>query len=504
MPTSLPLQAVLSAAEMREADRQAIAAGIPAETLMENAGAEVANIVASRYKPRKTLVICGGGNNGGDGFVAARQLKQKGWDVSVAIVVAKESIGGDAQKAMMKWLAAGGSVTSFHGGMLDNVSLVLDAIFGVGIARPVEGMARQAIEQVALRRVAVVAIDLPSGVHADTGEIMGVAFAAECTVTFFRPKLGLFLVPGRAYAGEVLVAQIGIPDSVLAQTPPRCMLNGPEQWLDLLPFPTLATHKYDRGHAVVVGGTIGFTGAAKLAANAALRAGAGLVSIAAGSAALPIYATSQTSVMVKPADTIAELELVAGDPRVKAILIGPGSGINDRTREQVLSLLAFNKPLVVDADAITVFKDGPQKLFKALHPHCVLTPHDGEFARLFPTKGSKPERAIAAARQCGAIVLLKGSDTVIAHPKGYAIINHNAPPWLATAGSGDVLGGIIAGLITQGMDSFLAACAGAWIHGDAAARLGFGMISEDLPWQIPATLSALFASLNSPAKEGGA
>ncbi len=267
--------------------------------------------------------------------------------------------------------------------------------------------------------------------------------------------------------------------------------NSPALWLEHLPHPQTAGSKYDRGHAVVLGGPVAQTGAARLAARAALRVGAGLVSVACDPSALMVYAIALEAVMTKVVrDATAFGELV-GDARVKSVLIGPGAGINDRTREVVLAALDAQKACVLDADALTVFRDAPAALFSAVASPVLLTPHEGEFARLFGKVSDREADALHAARTSGAVVLLKGSDTVIAAPDGEIVVNRAAPPQLATAGSGDVLAGLATGLIAQGMAVFDAACAACWIHADAARRFGPGLIAEDLSEQIPAVLRDL-------------
>ncbi|MCA1936920.1 MAG: NAD(P)H-hydrate dehydratase [Asticcacaulis sp.] len=264
--------------------------------------------------------------------------------------------------------------------------------------------------------------------------------------------------------------------------------NRPEHWFTHFPSPDVAGNKYDRGHAVVLGGPLHSTGAARLAARAALRAGAGLVSVACDPSALIVYATAFEAVMTKPVRDVAEFGGLIGDPRVTAVLLGPAAGLNERTRDCVLAALRSQKPCVLDADALTVFKDDPKTLFAAISGPCVLTPHEGEFARVFGRADERARAAADAAAASGAVVLLKGADTVIAHPDGRLVVNRHAPPWLATAGSGDVLGGLICGLMAQKMRAFEAACAGVWLHSEAARRFGPGLIAEDLSEQIPAIL----------------
>ncbi len=340
-----------------------------------------------------------------------------------------------------------------------------------------------------------VAVDIPSGVHGDTGEVLGGAFNACVTVTFFRPKPGHLLLPGRSLSGEVAVADIGIPDSVLAGVNPRTFVNGPCLWLRSFPRLEIDSHKYSRGHAVVAGGPE-MTGAARLASTAARRAGAGLVTIAAPPEAVPVYAAGAPGTLYASAAGQEAFAQLLSDPRKNAVLVGPGCGVTETTRHFVLAALQAEKSCVLDADALTVFSQDPKAMFSEINAPTVLTPHEGEFARLFApplfgVEGDKLSRARAAAGQSGAVVLLKGADTVIASPEGKAVINDNAPPELATAGTGDVLAGFILGLLAQGMDAFDAACAGAWLHGAAAARYGPGLIAEDISETLPGVLRSL-------------
>jgi len=363
--------------------------------------------------------------------------------------------------------------------VLDGAALVLDGIFGAGLARPVEGVAGAVIEATGERRLPVVAIDVPSGIDGASGEVRGIAARASVTVTFFRKKPGHLLLPGRSYCGETVLAQIGIPDSVLDRIAPDTVENAPDWWLGAFPRPSLETHKYARGHALVAGGAV-MTGAARLATRAAARLGAGLVTVVAPEPAFSIYAAALTGVIVHPVADLDGFRALLADNRRNAALIGPGAGVGGETREKTLAILGAGKRTVLDADALTSFAGDPETLFSAIRSPCVMTPHAGEFSRLFDPAGDKTERARRAARRSGAVVLLKGADTVIAAPDGRVAINANAPPQLATAGSGDVLAGIVLGLLAQGMEPFEAATAAAWIHGAAAGRFGLGLVAEDL------------------------
>jgi ADP-dependent NAD(P)H-hydrate dehydratase / NAD(P)H-hydrate epimerase len=494
---------LLANSEMSAADRMTIASGTPGFDLMQRAGAAVADTVAASCPAGAAIaVVTGSGNNGGDGFIAAQVLRDRGYDVRVLAVSDVAKLKGDAAQAHASWR---GGVEPAVPDRLAGVKIIVDAIFGAGLDRPVEGRARAMIEAMNAVQVPIVAVDLPSGISGDTGAVMGAAIQARKSITFFRRKPGHVLLPGRLHCGEVRVADIGIKPDVLRGIASRTFANAPALWSAAFPVPALAGHKYSRGHAVVVSGGASFTGAARLAARGALRAGAGLTTIASPREALPINAAANLAVMVRAVDGAAELTDFLADRRFNAVAIGPGCGVGPHTRDMTLAALAGERAVVADADALTSFADDPEQLFAAIRsrpdPSAILTPHGGEFARLFgnlsdisQVKG-KLEQARQAAALSGAVVVLKGADTVIAAPDGRAAINENAPAWLATAGSGDVLTGFATGLLAQGMPGFEAACAAVWMHGEAANLFGPGLISEDLPEALPAVYRHLLARL---------
>jgi len=484
--------ALLSVAEMYRADALttmgAIEGGVPGIVLMENAAAAIAREIRRRWTPRPILVLCGPGNNGGDGYGVASLLARARWPVTVAALDDPARLKGDAAIMAARWT---GSVADLGPGLLDGAALVVDALFGAGLTRPVDGLAQDVIAALVARAVPVVAVDVPSGVHGDTGAVMGAAAPAAVTVTFFRPKPGHFLLPGRTLCGDLVVADIGTPSAVLDEIAPKTFVNGSHPWAAHLPRPGPESHKYHRGHALVVGGPEASTGAARLAAGAALRVGAGLVTVAAPPGAIGVYGAHLTSVMTRAVADDAAFDAMLADKRMNAVLLGPGAGVDETTRRRALASLGADKACVLDADALTVFADKPADLFAALHDRCVLTPHDGEYARLLNATGDRLVRARALAEACSAVVLLKGGDTVVAAPDGRAAIGANAPPSLATAGSGDVLSGLILGLLAQGAPPFEAACAAAWMHGEAARALGPGLVSSDLSAALPGVLRRL-------------
>lgn len=496
---------VLTTTEMGQADRLAVAGGTPGFALMLSAGQAVAQAAMDLVEQGPILVIAGRGNNGGDGFVAAAELAARGRDVSVILLCERDTLKGDAALAARGWK---NPVLPFNPQAIGAPALIIDALFGAGLDRPVKGDPLTVIEAINAGGVPVLSVDLPSGINGTVGTVMGAAVRATETITFFRRKPGHLLFPGRLHCGRVRVADIGIDAAVLKDIRPTTFENVPELWRNAFPVPRIDGHKYARGHAVVVSGDMAATGAARLAARGALRAGAGLVTVASPRDAVAINAAALTAVMVRAIDTAAEFADLITDRRLNACVIGPGAGVGQRTRDLVLAALLARPALVLDADALTSFGDAPERLFEAIKttdcPQVVLTPHEGEFPRLFSDMSnknpvrSKLERVRIAAERSGAVVLLKGPDTVIAAPDGRAAIAANAPPWLATAGSGDVLAGMIGGLLAQGVPAFEAASIGVWMHGEAGSEAGPGLIAEDLPEVLPAVFRRLYDDLGIP------
>jgi len=503
MTSPLHKVALLSTAEMAEADRLTIESGTPGIELMEVAGNGVAETamaagLSDTIKASGQIhVLCGPGNNGGDGFVAARLLKEWGRDVRLFLLGDVASLKGDAALAAGKWanLAGERAVEPLDPDKLAEADIIIDALFGAGLMRALEGDAANCVEAMNASTAYIISVDVPSGIDGNTGQVSGIAVQADITVTFFLPKPGHLLYPGRRHCGDLVVVDIGIPETVLETIRPQTFSNEPDLWLDQLPWPQEEAHKYARGHALVVSGDMAQTGASRLSAISALRVGAGLVTLACPPDALAIQAAHNTSVMLAGFGSAREFASLLKDERKNACLIGPAAGVHEGTMENVFSILATGRAAVLDADALTSFQQDPETLLSQLHKNCVLTPHEGEFEHLFPgllkSSVSRLEAARKAAQMSGAVILLKGPDTVIAGPDGKAAISFNAPPTLATAGSGDVLAGLITGLLAAGMPAFEAACAGGWIHAEAAKIKGLGLISEDLPGLIPAVLSTL-------------
>ncbi len=485
---------LLAVTQMVEADRATILAGTSGSSLMEAAGRAVADAILAVSRNVPVTVLAGPGNNGGDGFVAARRLAREGMEVRVALLGTQDSLHGDAALAASRWE---GEVVPLEPEALDGAGIVVDAVFGAGLSRPVEGSVRATLEAADEQDAYVVSVDIPSGVDGNTGEVRGCALTADMTVTFFRLKPGHILQPGRSLVGEIVLADIGIPASTLDSLGVNTFLNVPALWREALPRPRWSDHKYSRGHIVVLGGSARRSGAAKLAAHAALRAGAGLVTLAVPTGAEGAYAARLDALMLETAAAPAKFAHLLSDERITAVVIGPGSGTGAVTRRRVLAAARAGKRMVLDADALSSFAGKESELAR----HCagsggaVLTPHEGEFRRLFGSaEGARINRAREAAVAVKAVVMLKGADTVVAATDGRVAINVNAPPELATAGAGDVLSGIVGGLLATGADSFAAAAAGAWLHGEAASEFGGpGLIADDLPSLLPYALAKAFS-----------
>jgi ADP-dependent NAD(P)H-hydrate dehydratase / NAD(P)H-hydrate epimerase len=483
--------ALLTPIQMGDADRAAAASGV-GFGLMEAAGGAVAVAVGARWPMRPVTVLCGPGNNGGDGFVAARHLAAAGWPVKLALLGSREKLTGEAAHAASLWKDP---LAPFSSESLEGAGIVIDAIFGAGLSRPLDGKARELVESLKVRRIPICAVDVPSGLDGASGMILGAAARADLTVTFFRKKPGHLLYPGRGLCGDILVADIGILATVLDDIAPNTWENGPDLWLAGYPWPQPESYKYKRGEVLILGGET-ITGASRMTVQAASRAGAGMVTLAAPAKVWSIYATSLINAIIRSFDGLRDFEALLADERRNVIAIGPGSGVGSSTRQFVLAALATKRAAVLDADALTSFAEAPDDLFQAIVGPCVLTRHAGEFMRLFHFEGDKLQRTRSAAKESNAVVVLKGPDTVIAAPDGRAIINSNAPAQLATGGSGDVLTGFVAALLAQGMAPFEAAAAAVWLHGAAATEYGLGLVAEDLPNALPRVLQKLKPLLN--------
>jgi hydroxyethylthiazole kinase-like uncharacterized protein yjeF len=484
-----PLE-VLTPEEMGKADALTIAAGTQGIILMEAAGLAVAEAVYDLLpQGGRVLVMAGPGNNGGDGFVAARLMAEAGYEVTVGLLTARDRLKGDAAFAAAAWTGPSKGLSS---GLVGNADIVVDALFGAGLDRPIEGLAAQAINAVNRSGLPVVAIDLPSGIDGRSGKVLGTAIKATCSVTFFRLKPGHLLNPGRSHAGRRLIVDIGIGDAVLSTIQPKTAWNRPGLWS--LPAIAAGGHKYDRGHAVVVSGPATRTGAARLAARAALRAGAGLVSLASPAEALAVNAAHLTAIMLLPMNGAEGLTAILADKRHNAVALGPALGIGEESRILVEAALASPAAAVIDADGLTSLRRRPTGFSPP--PGAPRAGGDDAARRRVRAicelcqdrvQGERAARRLAV--RCGRRA--EGPDTVVAQPDGGAAIADNAPPVLATAGSGDVLTGMITGLLAQGMSGYDAACAAVWMHGAAARTIGRGLIAEDLSEALPAVFAEL-------------
>ena len=482
---------IINPVDMGHIDQAAAASGLSSYGLMERAGQAVAAAALRRFpQALRFVVLCGPGNNGGDGYVAARALQAAGANVSVHSLGDPSFLKGDAANAHA---AFDGDVARLADYEPKGGDVVIDALFGAGLRRNLPDQVVQLIETVRRHVLPVLAVDLPSGIDGRTGQVRGAAFDAEATVTFMCRKPGHLLLPGKIAAGDVEIFDIGIPARLLARHAGHVRANTPAVWRLALPTRTEAAHKYVRGHLAVFSGPARATGAARLTAMAGLRAGAGLVTLLSPNEAVPVNAGHLTGVMLKAIDDERDLAGLLEDERLKTFVLGPGFGDVEKARRYVSRLAKGGRGLVLDADGISAFRDVPDMLFSLFaggEPRLVLTPHDGEFSRLFPDLAadralSKIERAQKAAARSNGVVILKGADTVIAAPDGRVLVNENAPPWLATAGSGDVLAGIVGAHLTQGMPAFEAAASAVWRHGEAGRMAGEGLIAEDLPATIP-------------------
>jgi len=465
-------------------ESSAVHAGTSITKLMANAGHAVAEEVMKHCEIQPTLVLCGPGNNGGDGYAVAKILRDNLWPVSVACKDPAIPISEAAETHRQLWM---GENLPFDPAILKDFSLIIDGLFGTGLSKPITSPYKEIIEAINDLRLPVISIDIPTGINGNSGEVMGIALKARLTITFGYQKLGHVLYPGRSHAGEIVTKDIGLG----RYDKPSYFINHPYIWLPYFPIPTPSDHKYTRGHAVIFGGEE-FTGATQLASKAARRVGAGLVTIVCSERTHPIYALSAPGTLTKIVRSSQDEKKFLEDKRKNAFLIGPGLDPDNRTKKLVQKTLSLNRSCILDAGALRAFGKQPRDLFNLCQGNVVLTPHEGEFLSLFQQQGSKLERALTAAKQSNCCLVLKGPDTIIASPSGQALIQSNAPPWLATAGSGDVLSGMILGYLAQDVEPFYAAAMATWIHARCAEEFGFGLIAEDLIKQLPTVLKSVW------------
>ncbi|WOI54874.1 NAD(P)H-hydrate dehydratase [Palleronia sp. LCG004] len=500
---------LLSAAQMREIERDAMESGrASGADLMERAGRGVVDalrLARPDLRPGRAVVLCGPGNNGGDGYVVARHLRARGWDVAVHAMAGLSALSGDARANAARWE---GVVRPIDAPLDPRCDLIVDALFGTGLGRPVEGLS-DLFARVNDARALTVALDLPSGICADSGRVLTsgrgqgpFAIRADLTFAFHAPKRGHVLASGPDHCGRVVVVDIGLDGTEDPSIARRTEGPDPARLRK-----RADAHKFDHGHLMVLAGGVGRGGAARMGARAALRIGAGLVTLGVPPAALIENAGHLDAIMLARIDDADALTARLEDDRLNALLLGPGLGLDDRAAALVRATLEAGRATLLDADALSLIARDPS-LRARVHDRCVLTPHMGEFARLFPdqargldapaTSGpafSAIDAALAAADGIGATILLKGAATVVADPSGKVRVNAatggEAVPWLATAGAGDVLSGIVAGLLARGVAPPDAAATGAWLHAGAARAFGPGLIAEDLPDMLPRVLADL-------------
>jgi len=487
---------LLTPEEVQQADAWTIKNGKPGAELMEAAGRAVADIIVDYVGTPlevggEVVVMCGPGNNGGDGFVAARHLDEWGYPVRVMSLDVSAAQSGDAKKMANRWH---GPIEQIGDKPINGAAVIIDSLFGTGLNKPIEGEVADLLAEANATNAFRMAVDVPSGLNAKTGNTLGICFRADATVTFFHKKAGQVVAPGRFYCGgadHVHVADIGIPEAALEDVSPKNFSNEPGLWSAKYPFQGPASHKYDRGHLLVLGGKEPTLGASRLASMAALRAGAGLVTLAASSETYPIQAGALNDVMVRRFDSAFGFIGMMSDPKINTVLLGPGAGVGEKTAELVMQAVMKGRNLVLDADALTSLIGRYDVLANAKGSDIVLTPHEGEFSRLFPEFDFKADRIDAArkaAAASGTTIVLKGVSTVVAAPDGRVSVASNAPSWLSVGGTGDVLAGMIASLLAQGMPAFEGASAAVWLHGEAGMKAGRGMIASDLLKQIAAVL----------------
>lgn len=487
---------LLTTQQAQALDKAAIGLGVSGESLMESAGkavaATLADYIGTPLEAGGTVIIlCGPGNNGGDGFVAARHLEEWGYPVSLRCSVLPSALKDDAKLAADKWHGPVETMTSTGFG---DAAAIVDCLFGVGLNKAIEGEIAEIVEAVNNAETFVLAVDVPSGLSADTGLPMGPCVEAGATATFTFKKVGHAIVPGRYLSGgnsNIVVSDIGVPDKAFLGINSLEFENIPDFWGTNFPFSGPQTHKYERGHMLVLGGKEPTLGASRLASIAGLRVGAGLVTLAAPSETYPVQASALMDVMVRRFDSAFGFMGIVNDPRIKAVLVGPGAGLGEKTVDLVKQVGAKNKHLVLDADALASLVNRVDVIHDLKSPEIVLTPHEGEFAELFPKFDFNKDRLDAvrrAAKSTKTVIVLKGVSTVVAAPDGRVTIATNAPSWLSVGGTGDVLSGMICGLMTQGMPAFEAASAGVWLHGEAGMKAGRGLIASDLLDVIPRVL----------------
>jgi ADP-dependent NAD(P)H-hydrate dehydratase / NAD(P)H-hydrate epimerase len=478
---------ILKTSEVYLQEKKIESLGVSLNELMERAGKAVFDVISERFAPQKTLILVGPGNNGGDGYVVARLLNEAGWDINVASFNNNPPTSLLALEKYQKWAGALKDINDIN---FNDYPLIVDAIFGIGLSKSIKDPLLNYIHKINQSNATIVCIDIPTGVSSDDGKMLNVAIHANLTITFNFLKPGHVLLPSSIQCSEIILVDIGIP-------PPYPILwqqNDPDLWRHIIPTPNALSHKYKRGHLGLIGSKE-MTGATRLASMAARRMGVGLLSIICPLDAEIIYALSDPGHLIKPYESMKNFDSLLELHQFSAFSIGSGLLPNVETQILVSKILDLKKPTLLDAGALMAFENDPEKLFNQLHDTCVLTPHEGEFKRLFGSKVdfniSKIEQTIKAAQISGCVVLYKGGDTIIANPNTQIIVENQYAPYLASAGTGDVLAGLIAGLLAQEIDPFWAPSIGVYVQRKAALMLGPGLIAEDLPYKIPAILREL-------------
>ena len=458
---------------------------IPSFSLMKKAGKKSAEYINDHFKKKDILIICGTGGNGGDGFILGQELYKKyKWKVQISIIGNVKDIQGDALKAFKKLSL---KVLDFKKINLKKIDYIVDAIYGIGLSRPIKNNSLETLQIIHKTKIPVIALDIPSGVDCDDGSILGFALNCLITLTFSYPKIGQFLLPGSIKCGKIVVLNIGISNNSVNKFIPNIYLNSKSLWVDKINWPKENDHKYSRGYTLVIGGPKEMTGASRLTAISAHRAGSGIVALAADNNSKDIYYKTLLSQIVKNYKNKKEFNSILSDHRIDVIIIGPGLKPNNSSKIKIKDIVKTNKKIILDAGAITCFKNDTKNFTKLIqNKDVIITPHEGEFKILFPRlKGSLVDKAIYAAKKLNSIVVLKGATTIIASPDKKVIINQHGSKWLSTAGSGDVLAGLIGGLISNKMEIFYAAACATWIHKEAGIILGPGLIADDIPDILP-------------------
>ena len=483
--------AILSCKNHRDLDKKTIKKFISGYTLMENAGKVIFKIIKKKFKKQKKIkILCGPGNNGGDGFVVAKLLKEDGYlNINLFCLVTKKKLKGDAKLAAKKF---GDNFKSFSNFKISSNDVIIDGIFGSGLKKNISGNLKKIIEKINLKKPYCISIDVPSGINGDTGQVQGVAVKSNDTITFTRKKIGHLLSPGKEYCGNIIVTDIGVNLEKLLFKP-HIFENHPDNWKNKFPWPNQKSHKYTRGFTLIICGEK-MTGASRLAARGVARIGCGLLCLGVPKKSFDIYSIENPIALIETVDDENDLNNLLKDKRINTILIGPGLGINKKKLKLILKIIKEKKRIVVlDADAL---KNNFKKILLKNRTKIVITPHEGEFTQVLKDLNIKNNKnklslAIKFVKKTKINLILKGNTTIICSQDGQISINTNSSPFLATGGSGDVLAGMITGLISQGMNIFEACCASVWIHGEIAKIKGPGLIAEDLPEMIPNVLKKL-------------